>query len=178
MRLAKVCILGEVSVGKTSLIRRFVDRSFSDTYLTTVGVKISRKQVTVPSDAGTTPMAMQLVLWDLEGGERFDVMTAGYLRGALGAVIVGDLQRPETIEAVARHRERFLTVNPAASTVIALNKSDLVPDGHVPLMLRPANSRPPLATIHTSALTGDGVDEIFSILAAGILREPAHDHPA
>ena len=57
----KICMLGGFSVGKTSLVRRFVQSIFSETYLTTVGVKIDKKSVELP---GKT---VDLILWDLAG---------------------------------------------------------------------------------------------------------------
>ena len=57
----KVCVLGAFGVGKTTLIRRFVESIFSDAYLTTVGVKVDKKTVIV----GTEPLT--LILWDIAG---------------------------------------------------------------------------------------------------------------
>jgi small GTP-binding protein len=168
MTLAKICIMGEISVGKTSLIRRFVDRSFSDAYLATVGVKISRKHLQQAAP-GTNTGGLQLVLWDLEGGESFDDMASSYLKGARGAVVVGDVSRPSTIEAVGRHVHRFLAINPRAAVVIALNKSDLDHDPGVLLQTTPEDTPAILSTIHTSALNGEGVDELFAALGAYIL---------
>jgi small GTP-binding protein len=168
MILAKICIMGEISVGKTSLIRRFVDRSFSDAYLATVGVKISRKHLQ-QSGSGTGTDGIQLVLWDLEGGESFDDITPSYLKGARGAVVVGDVSRPSTVDAIERHVQRFLVVNPHGAVVIALNKSDL---GHDPgLLLRASQHDTPaiLSTICTSARSGEGVDALFTTLGEHIL---------
>lgn len=58
----KICLIGDFGVGKTSLIRRFVENQFSDEYLSTVGVKISRKPVDIPGGS-----VVQLLIWDLEG---------------------------------------------------------------------------------------------------------------
>ena len=60
----KVCVLGAFGVGKTTLIRRFVESIFSDAYLTTVGVKVDKKTLTV----GTEPLT--LILWDIAGRGR------------------------------------------------------------------------------------------------------------
>jgi len=171
MILAKVCIMGEISVGKTSLIRRFVDRSFSDAYLATVGVKISRKHLQQNAPGTGSPDGLQLVLWDLEGGESFDDMASAYLKGARGAVVVGDVSRPPTIGAVERHVQRFLAINPRGVIVIALNKSDLDHDPELLLRATQHNAPAILSTIHTSARSGEGVDRLFATLGAHILRE-------
>ena len=169
--LAKLCIMGEMSVGKTSLIRRFVDRSFDDAYLTTVGVKISRKHVPSRDGADKHADGIQLVVWDLEGGESFGEIASTYLKGARGAIIVGDVTRPQTIEALERHARHFLRINPHGSILLALNKSDLDHDQDllVPATLRSMDAV--LSTIHTSARTGDGVDGAFVALAHHFLTD-------
>jgi small GTP-binding protein len=171
MMLAKVCIMGEMSVGKTSLTRRFVDRSFDDTYLTTVGVSISRKLVPPPDSAEEHRDGIQLVLWDLEGGESFSAVASAYLKGARGAILVGDVTRPQTIEALERHAQRYLQINPRGIILLALNKSDLEHDQGilVPAALRTMEAV--LTTFHTSARIGDGVDEAFVALAHHFLTD-------
>jgi GTPase SAR1 family protein len=75
----KVCMLGSFSVGKTSLVRRFVESMFSDAYLTTVGVKIDKKPLQVEGNDLT------LMLWDIYGEDDFQKMRMSYLRGARGS---------------------------------------------------------------------------------------------
>lgn len=88
----KVCMLGAFSVGKTSLVKRFVQSIFSETYLTTVGVKIDKKNV-VLSDRIVT-----LILWDLAGEDDIASLRMSYLRGSAGYVLVADGTRPSTLE--------------------------------------------------------------------------------
>lgn len=114
----KVCLVGDFGVGKTSLVRRFVDREFSDAYLTTVGVKISRKLMTHQS--------MQLLIWDLEGSSKFKSISTTHIQGASGAIIVADFSRAETLEHIQDHIATFLDINPQSKIIIALNKADLV----------------------------------------------------
>lgn len=145
----KICLIGDYGVGKTSLIRRFIDRSFSDQYLTTVGVKISRKLVEVNSN-----LSVQLIIWDVEGSTKFKAVSGNYLQGAGGAIIVADLTRPDTIEHIDSHCEQFNRINPNQPVVIALNKSDLLL-GKIPHIV---NGFP------TSAKSGAGVDFLFQNL--------------
>ncbi len=78
----KMCLIGAFGVGKTSLIRRFVDRQFSDQYLSTVGVTISRKLV----DFQEPPTKnLQLLSWDLEGSTNFKAIAPSDLQGAQAA---------------------------------------------------------------------------------------------
>jgi small GTP-binding protein len=108
----KICILGDFSVGKTSLIRRFVERQFSDQYLSTVGVKISRKTVECNIANQQKQVNVQMLIWDLEGNTKFKAVTPMHLQGASSAVIVADLSRQVTIDHIPEHVQCFLSVNP------------------------------------------------------------------
>ncbi len=159
----KICLVGDFGVGKTSLVRRFVDRSFSDKYLTTVGVKISRKLV----DCGHNK-SVQLLVWDLEGSSSFKTIAASHLQGASGAIIVADASRLETIEHLQKHVETFTTINPQGIIIIALNKTDLTnPEELERLtdMYKFNHLDHVLGTYQTSAKSGAHVDEIFQTLA-------------
>jgi small GTP-binding protein len=161
----KICMVGDFGVGKTSLIRRFVDRQFSDQYLSTVGVKISRKLV--------ESVNLQLLIWDLEGHTKFKSIAPTHLQGSSGAVIVADVNRIETIERLPEHVQLFLSVNPKNSLVIALNKSDLVDEEKLEKlteMVQSQNLQQVLGIYKTSAKTGSFVDDIFQQLASRILE--------
>lgn len=164
----KVCLVGDFGVGKTSLIRRFVDRQFSDQYLSTVGVKISRKTVDLPPKETQPGGSVQLLLWDLEGHTKFKGIAPSYLQGASGVVIVGDVTRQETINRIPEHINLFLSVNPRGWIIIALNKIDLIN----PEKLERLVDKVPiigadqlLSSYQTSAKTGAYVDEIFTQLS-------------
>src|SRR3984885_13254997 len=88
----KVCMLGGFGVGKTSLVRRYVQTIFSDTYLTTIGVKIEKKTVNVGS------ASVALILWDIAGEDEVKTIRTSYLRGAAGYFLVVDVTRGETLE--------------------------------------------------------------------------------
>ncbi|HKZ63149.1 MAG TPA: GTP-binding protein, partial [Thermoplasmata archaeon] len=62
---SKVILLGDGSVGKTSLIRRYVTDQFSDSYLTTVGTKVTKKDAIVRIEGRQVPMIM--TIWDVLG---------------------------------------------------------------------------------------------------------------
>ena len=85
MRAHKLCLLGDFGVGKTSLVARFVRSTFSDKYLTTVGVKVDSKEVALP---GRAPL--KLVIWDIAGRGTLDAPGANYLRGASALLMVAD----------------------------------------------------------------------------------------
>lgn len=161
----KICMVGDFGVGKTSLIRRFVDRQFSDQYLSTVGVKISRKLI--------ESVNLQLLIWDLEGHTKFKGITPSYLQGASGAVIVADVSRLETIERLGEHVQLFLSVNPKGSIVVALNKSDLVDEeklAKLTQLVQEKHSEKVAEIYQSSAKTGLYVDDMFHMLGEKILK--------
>ncbi|MGC9504959.1 Rab family GTPase [Baaleninema sp.] len=164
----KICMVGDFSVGKTSLIRRFVEEKFSDRYLSTVGVKISRKAVEVAPEGETTPKKIQLLIWDLEGHTKFKSIAPSYLQGAKGSLIVADVTRGETIERIQDHIDLFLSVNPQGWTIVALNKSDLADADKLAHLRQTVESKQyeRVVSIYvTSAKTGDNVDLIFQEIA-------------
>ena len=121
----KICLLGDFNVGKTSLVRRFVEGKFSDRYLSTVGVKVSRKSVEIRTDKDIS--WLNLLVWDLEGNTKFKSITPSYLRGASGSIIVADLSRSDTLKNLNQHLKLFFEINPKGKAIVALNKADLFP---------------------------------------------------
>ena len=71
----KICLIGAFCVGKTALIQRFVHSIFSDRYLSTLGVKISKKQLVIDG------VELTMVIWDLEGKDDYASVNFSYLRG-------------------------------------------------------------------------------------------------
>jgi len=116
----KILLIGDFNVGKTSLIRRYVDNAFDDSYLTTIGVKISKKMCTINN------IECEMIIWDIEGATPTKQIPLSYYKGASGAIFVTDVNRIDTFENLVTHKERFLTANTTASFVIAHNKSDLL----------------------------------------------------
>jgi small GTP-binding protein len=164
----KICLFGDFGVGKTSLIRQFVESQFSDEYLSTVGVKISRKLVNVSTKDLHDGQDLQLLIWDIEGSNKFKVVAQNYFQGSKGAVIVGDVTQPETLNHIREHIQTFLAVNPKSYIVVALNKSDMIAGEYlenIRKMYHFTNQTNILDTYITSAKTGNNVDEIFKTLA-------------
>jgi small GTP-binding protein len=166
-------MVGDFGVGKTSLIRRFVERQFSDQYLSTVGVKISRKTVELLGTQQQEKRNLQLLIWEIEGHTKFKAIAPTYLQGASGALVVGDLSRQETLERIPEHIQLFLSINPKGLITIALNKADLVDEEKL-IKLIPnyqfKDQARVLVTCATSAKTGVYVDEIFDKLAHRIVE--------
>jgi len=156
----KICLLGGFAVGKTSLIRQFTEGNFDDKYLSTIGVKISRKPLQ------RADHTLNLLIWDLAGGDKFTKQSANYLRGAVGAIIVCDLTRPDTLAYLSEYMEQMHAVNPNAAIVFACNKADLITEraiGDVELETAVSPTNTPY--LLTSAKTGENVEAAFELLA-------------
>lgn len=159
----KVCLLGDFAVGKTSLVRRFVYDRFDDKYISTIGVKVSRKTVTVPRADDIAEVT--IMLWDLAGGEEFSHIRNSYLRGAAGAVLVCDLTRPETLVSLRGYVDDLLEINPKARLVVAANKCDLTEQQQVTeAQIREAAAQLDAPCYLTSAKTNVEVESLFRCL--------------
>ncbi|WP_416307801.1 Rab family GTPase [Neptunicella sp. SCSIO 80796] len=160
----KVCLFGASGVGKTSLVRQFVDGIFSDKYLTTIGVKVDKKRIECEQQD------VQLMLWDIEGTDRYSVFQERYLRGASAYIVVVDQTRTSSlIEGMDIHT-LAKQVNPCL-TVLAVNKSDL--EQHWHWNERQLDDYRALFNLSftTSAKTGDNVERMFQQLAELLVAE-------
>ncbi len=159
----KVCMLGSFSVGKTSLVRRFVESIFSDTYLTTVGVKIDKKVLRV-GDQDVT-----LMLWDLYGEDEFQRLRMSYLRGASGFLFVADGTRRATLDKVMAIKDEAEKALGTVHFIIALNKSDLADQWEIEAEKETEFASRGWNVIRTSAKSGEGVEQAFHALAKAML---------
>src|SRR5437879_12186691 len=93
----KVCLVGEAAVGKTSLIRRFVQDDFEDRYITTLGAKVSKREI-VFDMPDRKKLQMDITIWDIMGEKGFrDLLKEAYFHGAKGVLAVADLTRRPTV---------------------------------------------------------------------------------
>lgn len=165
----KICLLGSFAVGKTSLVRQFVHSIFSERYHTTVGVKVDKKVVRVHVDDGELT-EVSLVLWDVQGEDRFSSVPASYFRGSSGILLVADGTRPKTLDvALGIAESATAELRGDVPMRLLLNKADLVDQWEVPaqeLLLRVGEDFAPRVT---SAKSGAGVDEAFRDLARDML---------
>ena len=120
----KACLLGEFSVGKASIARRYVTGTFTPDYHATLGVNIYKFADAWTSDEGQDIEA-NLLIWDIEGGELAPGLQESYITGATGALVVGDISRAITLDAMAGHAQMFASEAPGRPLAFALNKADL-----------------------------------------------------
>jgi len=153
----KILLIGDFSVGKTSLIRRYVDNTFDDSYLSTIGVKISKKLIILGD------IECELLIWDVEGATPVKSIPHTYFKGASGAIFVCDVNRAETIESLNEHINTFLMLNNQAKHVIAYNKADLLTVPQKELLDLAGNA------FLTSAKEDSNVEALFTTLSKEML---------
>jgi small GTP-binding protein len=155
----KVCMLGAFGVGKTSLVSQFVSSIFSDTYLTTVGVKIDKKRGSLLRGE------MELMLWDIYGEDDFQKVRMSYLVGASAYLLVADGTRPETIDVAWSLQQAATREIGKVPFLMALNKVDLADQWRAEHAHLDRVALDGWKVLRTSARTGEGVEEAFMILA-------------
>jgi small GTP-binding protein len=159
----KLCMLGDFGVGKTSLVARFVHSTFSDKYLTTIGVKVDTKEVALDGRG-----VCKLVIWDIAGRSHLDALNMTYLRGASALLLVADGTRERSLNTALDLLMQSRTLLPEASVVLAVNKLDLVERWEVaPAAL--AELRRSLPVHETSARSGEGVEAAFADIATRLV---------
>ncbi|WDD96765.1 Rab family GTPase [Thalassomonas actiniarum] len=164
----KICLLGASSVGKTSLVKQFVEGIFDEKYLTSIGVKVDKKMVSLADKQ------VQLMLWDIEGHDRYHAYQERYLRGAAAYIIVVDQTRTSSLlEGVDIHTLARQTTNCPA--ILAINKNDLPAAWH--LDDSEYKTIAPLFELQfsTSAKTGEQVEAMFFAIAKLVYRNKKDD---
>jgi small GTP-binding protein len=166
---AKICLVGQEGVGKSSLARRFVYNEFSDRYQPTIGANIARKNVTV--ELPSRPVDTILTLWDIMGESSFlQLLKDAYFAEVQGVLAVGDLTRPETVRALSEWVDAAFSVSGPVPVVLLGNKADLPEAQGTREALAEIGASLSVKPRHTSAKTGDGVGEAFASLAEAIVR--------
>lgn len=153
--------MGASGVGKTSLVKRFVEGKFDETYRTTIGVHIDSKSVTCGDDE-----QVKLIIWDLEGKDDLgSEYPATYLGGAQGYMLVADITRPDTLDiaksllsTIVRHRKEERD----PLFVLMLNKHDVL--------------QSPTVTNRAIEIFGDGAKFFGTSAKTGERVNEAFDH--
>ncbi len=157
-------MLGAFAVGKTSLVSRFVSSLFSEEYLTTVGVKVDRKELECRGER------VHLLLWDLHGEDDFQRLRTTYLRGCSGYLLVADWTRGFTLDVAESLQARAQQVIADVPHVLLINKSDLSEHREIEQGALDALATAGWTIIETSAKTGAGVEQAFLRLTEMMLE--------
>lgn len=173
MLKAKVCMVGDSAVGKTSLVRRYVLDQFSDDYMSTMGTKVTKKmmKLTVPEIGA---IDLKMTLWDIMGEkELIGVVKESYFNGVSGIMAVCDLSREETIDSLREWIGVVVRTAGKVPVMVAANKLDLIPPRSIRRLSDKLEDLAKDETINemlTSAKTGENVEVAFNKLAMEILE--------
>eukprot|EP00727_Mastigamoeba_balamuthi_P005575 m51a1_g1637 putative rab gtpase (218) ;mRNA; r:304047-305416 len=167
--LYKVLVIGDYAVGKTSLIKRYCEGYFTPNYKLTIGVDFAVKNIR-HMDTDVT-----LQLWDIAGHERFGTMTRVYYKYAIAAIIVYDVQRPSTFDAVLKWKEDVDTKVELPSgeripCMLLANKCDTNTPIDSELMDKFARDNGFVGWFPTSALSDTNIDKAMMFMVDHILE--------
>lgn len=156
----KVVLIGHFGVGKSSLVRRFVQNTFSDSYIVTIGVHILKKEIQLNGSNIT------LIIWDIEGKDDFKKVRPSYLLGTSGFIYVIDPTRPQTYERFNEEKEFIVSNYPTAQLVTVANKIDVIEIDDFKIELE---TRGIEIDFFASAKTGNEVEKVFLNLASKMI---------
>ncbi|HYM39435.1 MAG TPA: Rab family GTPase [Thermoplasmata archaeon] len=170
--MAKVVLVGDKAVGKTSLIRRYVTDQFDDRYLLTLGAKVTKKAEPVRVPEKGVDVSVELNVWDIMGQTGFrELLKEAYFHGARGILAVVDLTRKSTLEGIPDWVKAVHDITGPVPMVLLANKSDLTAQAAVtPGQIAAAASALKCPSFSTSAKTGENVEAAFRNLASQIVR--------
>jgi small GTP-binding protein len=162
----KVVLLGDSAVGKTSLIRRFVQDKFDDKYITTIGTKVTKKEIAL-----TKPeMNVTMMIWDVLGQQGYTSIQAKSYVGTDGVIFVCDLTRRETLDSLGTYwLPELEKVAKGVPAILVGNKVDLQDERKVDSdeLERYAASRI-WPSFLSSAKTGEKVERAFEAMATAV----------
>jgi small GTP-binding protein len=170
--ILKLLLLGDGAVGKTSLIRRYVENTFKEEYSMSLGVDFLTKTIEFIDDQNVE-RTVALQIWDIAGQSRHVSYSHLYLKGALGALYVFDLTRKESLLQIQdRWQSQVLRVSPKSLSILIGNKADLKNKRELTRAdtKRVRQAMHVIDYIETSAKTGQNVNEAFHTMAAKILN--------
>ena len=169
-KTCQLLIIGDSSVGKTSLITRYTNGTFKEEYLATVGLDYNSKDEVINNET------IHIKLWDTAGQERFKSLTQNYFRNAEGVLLVYDVTKTESFnnlkEWISSIKKNMETKNIFLPLIVIGNKIDMEDSREIDK--EEANK---FATennykyFETSAKTGEGVDEAIRELVNLVLNQ-------
>jgi small GTP-binding protein len=163
----KLCMVGAFAVGKSSLVKRYVQSMFSEKYHTTVGVKVDKKDIAL----GATHV--RLVIWDLAGEDHFSALRPTFMRGAAGYLLVADGTRVHTLDAALELNRQIEASQGPLPFALVLNKVDLLQDWEISEARIEALERAGMTLFRGSAKSGVSVHAMFEHFASRSLKERA-----
>jgi small GTP-binding protein len=179
----KVCLLGDVAVGKTSLIRRFVFDTFEDKYISTIGAKVTKKALQIPYPEFNRTIDLTLMIWDIMG-QHVDrlpstltqyehyVPPKNYFRNAKAAIIVCDITREDTFNNMIKWISHLFELSGKVPLILTGNKLDLLSETDFPISKISEFAKEIQGeNLLTSAKSGENVEKMFYTIGDMIVRE-------
>ena len=167
----KIVVLGDAAVGKTSLINQYIEHSFQEDYKPTLGANIIRKDIHVDKINAN----VRLIMWDLAGQEKYNVIRSMYFQGCVGALLVYDATRRATFDTVNTKwlRDFNKYVKKEGTYILIGNKIDLKEQRVVSTEDGQSFAKEINASdyIETSAKYGENVERAFQNLVHNILQK-------
>ena len=167
----KICVVGNGGVGKTSMVLRYCENSFKESYLMTIGSNFSTKTVEL---ADHPQLQVKLQLWDLAGQKHFSFVRPPFYRGATGIIYVYDLTRRSSFADMLEWRDEVEKVIGQKPSLLIGNKLDLALEGQREVAEQDGEALKgemhAMRYIETSAKDGDFVEEVFKVLTLEILK--------
>lgn len=169
----RVVLLGDSSVGKTSILSQLVDHRFSNEEAT-IGANY---QIYI-EEVNNAKIEMQI--WDTAGQEKFRSLGSIYYRNASAGICVFDITHAETYKHVDDWIKDFHDINPSACLFIAANKADEVDSYEIALEQAEEHLKQTYKceVFKTSAKTGQGISEMFTRIAHVLLETNAESSPS
>ncbi len=167
--IKKVCLLGDSSVGKTSLVRKYVYDTFDDRYIATIGTKTVKKELTM--DYFGKNLDLTLMIWDILGQKEYRKVQSMSFQGTSGALVVSNITRPETLESLKEYWVPELRkVAGNIPMVFLANKADLIDKaGFNESQLGELVNEFGGYYMLTSAKTGENVENAFLTLGKALV---------
>ncbi len=163
--IKKVLLLGDPAVGKTSLIRKFVQDIYEDKYLETLGTKVTNKVLTFTSPDKKKRIELTMMIWDVMGQKNYRLIHESAFKGTAGAILVGDLTRTETLENLDNWISELFNIIGKIPVIFLGNKKDLiemVSEKHKNLVYLSRSYQTKFYM--TSAKTGENVEYAFKAI--------------
>jgi small GTP-binding protein len=166
--IKKVCLLGDPAVGKTSLIRKYVYDVFDDSYIPTIGTKVTKKSLEFT--IGDSLIHLSILIWDILGQKEFMTFHRTYYQGSEAGLLVCDATRPETIENLRTWIASFEESIGKVPIIFLVNKTDLIDTStYDDTVIQGLCDEHGTRYYFTSAKNGDNVELAFKAISESLV---------